>query len=491
MNGLEYIASRLDAFYEELGREHYLLGAGLKSEPQIGEIYRKYRDLYTAETIRALEEALTMADGETSRRVRYLLAFAYSNYMQSSVSTLTEAYLMKEMETVVRVNGEELPFRKAMSVIRCIGDRDKRRGLEREISQKLGEMNHILRERVMCLHDIASEFGYRSYMDLYSAVKGINYGGLMSALDGFLRRTSSLYRDLLEDMLHGIGVELEEAERHDVYYLLNSAEVGGDFSRENLMPSFTGTLKKLGIDIDTQKNVILDLEERENKSPRAFTAPIRVPEEVVLVITPRGGADDYAALLHEGGHTEHFANTSPHLPAEYRHLGDNAVTETYAFLLEYLLTNRNWLEDFVGCDDAARLFLFQKLFFVRRYSAKLKYELELHAAREIEGMEEVYKDILDGILMFSNPPEMYLYDVDDGFYTADYLRAWIFEAQLKSVMMEKYGYAWYRDAEAGKYLIGLWRYGQKYSVSELANFIGYQGLNVDDLLDELQEGLAS
>ena len=36
--------------------------------------------------------------------------------------------------------------------------------------------------------------------------------------------------------------------------------------------------------------------------------------DVRLVIQPRGGWDDYAALLHEGGHAEHFAHVDPALP---------------------------------------------------------------------------------------------------------------------------------------------------------------------------------
>ena len=46
------------------------------------------------------------------------------------------------------------------------------------------------------------------------------------------------------------------------------------------------------------------------KSPRAFCSPIEVPGKVMLVIQPIGGHDDWRALFHEAGHTEHYANTS-------------------------------------------------------------------------------------------------------------------------------------------------------------------------------------
>ena len=73
------------------------------------------------------------------------------------------------------------------------------------------------------------------------------------------------------------------------------------------------------------------------KTPRAFCAPIEIPDRVVLVIQPIGGADDWRALFHEAGHTEHFAQ---HLAATCRwrskRLGDNAVTEGWAMLLQHL-----------------------------------------------------------------------------------------------------------------------------------------------------------
>src|SRR5262249_14003563 len=98
------------------------------------------------------------------------------------------------------------------------------------------------------------------------------------------------------------------------------------------------------IDVRGQANVELDIEQREKKSPRAFCAPIEVPGRVMLVIQPIGGADDWRALFHEAGHTEHFANTSPDLPVESKRMGDNAVTEGWAFLLEHLTGYPPWLE---------------------------------------------------------------------------------------------------------------------------------------------------
>src|SRR5207247_10093859 len=105
---------------------------------------------------------------------------------------------------------------------------------------------------------------------------------------------------------------------------------------EPMLPAREATLGALGIDLRKQPNVELDLEQRPKKSPRAFCAPIEVPGRVVLVIQPIGGPDDWRALFHEAGHTEHFANTSAELSMEEKRLGDNAVTEGWAMLLQHL-----------------------------------------------------------------------------------------------------------------------------------------------------------
>src|SRR5438046_9333584 len=100
-----------------------------------------------------------------------------------------------------------------------------------------------------------------------------------------------------------------------------------------MMPSLEATLGELGIDLHAQPNVEIDLEDRPNKDPRAFCAPIEVPGRVVLVIRPQGGPEDWRALFHEAGHTEHFAPTPSSLAPEERRPGDSAVPEGWGVLL--------------------------------------------------------------------------------------------------------------------------------------------------------------
>ena len=93
-----------------------------------------------------------------------------------------------------------------------------------------------------------------------------------------------------------------------------------------------------------------DTGEREGKRSRAFCAPVRVPDEVYLVLRPHGGQTDWNTFLHELGHALHFAYMRPDLPFEYRWLGDNSITEGYAMLFDHLHAGRGWLQRYTELD---------------------------------------------------------------------------------------------------------------------------------------------
>ena len=92
------------------------------------------------------------------------------------------------------------------------------------------------------------------------------------------------------------------------------------------------------------------------------------------------------------------------LDFEFKFLGDNAVTEGYAFTLEHIMQDRQWLTGFLKMPaEVAKAFLYFsniiKLWFCRRYAGKLNYELLLHDKNPIAGKDEAYREILNGVNM--------------------------------------------------------------------------------------------
>ncbi|MFQ6128352.1 MAG: hypothetical protein ACE5QW_05575 [Thermoplasmata archaeon] len=488
---IERIRADMEVFNEKEDEEYYLNWSGQKDDMDLTSIFKQYEHLFTKETVMNLKSEVEEASGEDLRRLRYLYGASSAGHLQNAVKELTDKKGRMEATKVVKLEDEEIPYR--FSVVKMLNsdDRGYRHAIYEGRNKVLDDINPVLEKRIDRFHTLSVSLGYPNYKEHMSDIKNLNFRSLMDGMNVLISQTSRLYKERMEDLLSGIGLSLLEAEKHDIAYLLRAKKYDAYFKKEEAVPTLKRTLNGIGINLDDQPNIILDTEEREKKSPRAFCAPIKIPEKIMLVIMPQGGLSDFQSLFHEAGHAEHHGCTEEETFFEYKWLGDKSVSETYAFLLEYLSNDRNWLRRNIEMEDYSSYLEFAyltKLYFLRRYGAKLKYEMEIHS-KGLAGMDEVYSKTLEDALVFKHPPGHYLADMDDGFYTAQYLRAWIFEAQLRAVLQEKYGDEWFLDAEAGSYLKDLWASGQKYDVIELARMIGYSGLDINPLVDEIEENL--
>ncbi len=238
------------------------------------------------------------------------------------------------------------------------------------------------------------------------------------------------------------------------------------------MPSLGETLAGLGIDVDAQPGVVLDTEARPKKSPRAFCAPVRVPDEIYLVIAPHGGRDDFAALFHEAGHTEHYAHVDRELPAEERYFGDNSITEGFAFLFEHLVSEPEWLRLRLGVSDTEAITRHARASKLALPAPLLgQAPLRARAARRGRRTRRDAGPLLGAARRRACgvdwPQATWLSDVDEFFYAARYLRAWALETQLRGLLRERFGEAWFEQPEAGEHLRALWRRGQSAPAEEL------------------------
>ena len=147
---------------------------------------------------------------------------------------------------------------------------------------------------------------------------------------------------------------------------------------------------------------------------------------------------DYAAFLHEAGHALHYALCDPGLPYAFRKISrDHALTEVYSYLVEAVGREPGWHAEHFGLSDEdasrnAEAAGFIEALLFRRYTAKLGYELDFWGRfADDGGTPGGYQERLEAATGFRYPTENYLSDMDWGFYTADYLRAWIRAAQLR------------------------------------------------------------
>ncbi len=463
---LDAFRERADRFIATLDQEFYDHYAGLKESFDLAPIYEEFADLTTLEQAQAIGASV---DGD--HRVRELWRFACEGYLGNLTKSQEEQIGELEAKLEVKVDGETIGFRDLRPRIANEPDRAKRERLELARNETTDEhLTPIYLESATLAQEGVRSLGADNNLDLYRRF-GLELDQLAAQCRTLLADTEELFETAADEVFRkAAGVGLAEAERWDVSRVLRATAWDSGFPAEKMLPALEGTLSGLGIDLGSQGNVHLDLEDRKLKSPRAFCSPIEVPGKVMLVIKPMGGFDDWRALFHEAGHTEHFAHTSASLSVEQRRLGDNAVTEGWAALFEHLTSEPAWLNRRLDFSDPAGLAAdsaVQLLWIARRYAAKLLYELEFHAAADVTQMRSRYVEILGGALRIEPSPTDYLADIDSGFYVSSYLRSWAFEAQLRDHLRERFGETWFARREAGSLLRELWSLGQSVTAEEL------------------------
>ena len=477
-----------DRFIAELDEEYYLHYAGLKADFDLRSIYERHADLTKLERVQRMGEAVR------GRENLELFRFGCEGYLGELTREHSEKIAELEVSLEAPHDGGTVGYRMLPPTIANTADRAARARLESARNALTDEhLNPLYLDAARITQRAVPQLGAPTYFQLYRDRFGIDLEGLAGQCRSLLDATEQLYEDVMDRALRErVGIGLEEAERHDVRRFFRGSSWDPAFPADRMLPALRSTLADLGIDLDGQANVHLDVEERPTKSPRAFCAGIEIPEKVMLVIQPQGGPDDWYSLFHEAGHAEHFAFTSPDLKMEEKRLGDNAVTEGWAMLFDHLIDDRAWLTrmlDFPRPEQFAAEGAVHLLFFVRRYAAKLLYEIEFHAAADASSMRSRYVELLGGALKVEPSDTDYLSDIDSGYYVTSYLRAWAFAAQMTTFLRQEFGRDWFRRREAGALLRELWALGQRPTADELLRDVTGAAVEMEAVAEEVRAAL--
>lgn len=481
----EGLRARGERFHQELGRESYVTGAGLAAEAHFEEIFERYADLAGTEA------------ADAARAVPALYAWVVDNGVGRAVAALEDRlHAWEASATVTLPDGTPLPFQRVAVEIANAAERGRRLALDAARRAVLAEPTALRAERLARERALVEGLGLGDFVAARGALAGIDLDALATDCAAFLRRTADLYREALGERLRRrLGLRPEEAERADAAYLFRGADFDDAFPAEGLVPTARRQVGEMGLDAEAGGRIHYDTAERERKRPRAFCAPVRVPEEVYLVIRPFGGASDYGAFWHELGHALHFSHAAASLPFEHRWLGDNSVTEGFAMLFEHQIAAPAWLRRYAPlARERLGAFVrdqaFAKLAVVRRYAAKLRYELELFRAPRLDAGAALYVEALTDATRFRYAGEDYLLDLDDGFYAARYLRAWQLEAGLAALLTARFDEDWFRNPRAGPFVAALMARGQRDDAAALAAEVLGGPLDFGPLAASCEAGLA-
>lgn len=469
---------RAEIFWQAEVLALYRAEAGLAAQPELTTLYEEFAELFSIDWVRELIETFRL---NPDSEARYLAAFAAMRYLRQ-VSSPCDAAFWGQLGTAAMVwEGEPLPFHITTGVLGTEPDPIKRQLLYMGRSELVAKRNWMLQERWQRINGQVSVLGFETYHALCDELRGLHLESLELMAQTFLKETAVPYFRALRHWSQNIlGAARPDAA--DMFYLLRGSQFDGLFPADKLETAVYQTAHSLGFSPDRMAGLEMDLEPREGKSLRPFCAFVHVPDDIKLVVNPAGGHQDYKAVFHELGHALHGRHIPAHLPFATRYLGDDSVGEAYAFLFEQLPTNPVWLNEVLGTADYnayVDYMRFVRLLFARRCAAKVLYENQLHTG--LSDPAGFYTAVLQEHLGLNISPAYHLLDVDDGFYNAQYFRAWMLAAQITALLEVEVGKEWMLFPAAGAFLRTLWQKGQP-AAEIISMLIGERELNPKALI---------
>ena len=481
----------------ELNTETRLVRAGQKETQETEPIMKRHEWLASLSVVKLVQAQLNRArDPDERERLERLYFTCTGLYTYHKLARLDDQLQTSLANHKVRLDGEQVPYYNLSPRLQNESNFDKREalgvamdGVHRRFNpEKLAALQRELQV-------LRRDLGYKSYIGYCEAQKQFDYEKFIVILAESGHRTALLFRD---HMARWATAKLAKPfrtpegkpalHRWHVNYLMKLGDFDARFPKKEMLPTLFGSLRRMGIDLKARKNITLDLEERDRKNPRACLFAAKIPQEIHLLLKPVGGLQDYETFMHEAGHALHFAFSEAKLPYEYRHMSrSNALTEIYAFLLQNITLDALWLEETLHMSRklAERIRYYRvlcDLYMYRRYIAKLRAEFAFFRQHEEKGHAalsngKTYAQTLTEYTGFIYQPSGYLFDMDEGFYSADYLRAWVGEAQLADYLQRNFSERWWADKRAGKFLVDLWRSASTQEAEQVLGGLGCPALD--------------
>jgi hypothetical protein len=479
---LQRLRAEGQAFMEAISREGYLALAGHKKAAEFQPIYKRYDAVLGTEALELTLDAFRASPEESDdkRSAQWLLEWEIESQASRPLAELDEREIAWENSAVIRSpDGRVVQYQAAPIEIANTRDRKLRLALD-AARARLVEEEHapLRRERLQREKDYIESLGVaENYNSSFETVTGISLSALAESCEQFLKDTQSMWDDTLPRVLRkSIGIRRSEAKRSDALHIFRASQYDDAFPGNHMESVIRRNVVEMGIDPTARGRIIFDVGEREGKRSRAFCSPVRVPEEVYLVLRPHGGQSDYTTFLHELGHALHFAYADPDIPFEFRWLGDNSVTESYAMLFDHRMQDKSWLLRYsqLGANrlpEFLRTAGFEELHFLRRYCAKFLYEKSLYSGElSWDELPDLYVTLLTKATGFEYDRADAFVDVDPRFYSARYLRAWQLQSVLNEELTARFDVDWFRNPSAGPWMVTeLFASGQRNTAEEIAD----------------------
>ena len=485
------------AYYSEAAEEYRAVRVGEKQTSEQAGIVARHADLFTREQLDVLRGAeVGTGEGEVRERLYRLRRTCEEGIVDAELAERDDRLENALLAARLGFDGEELPLRTAEARLAVLPGYAQREELGELVRELGASFNDQRRELLAAREDLQAELsGEAAAVARNEAEKQISLRELEHALRRTVDEVTTEYGRLRESWFERLlGPDRAEVPSSaHVRWLRRLSPLESTYTKERSVEVCVETVRALGFELEAIPNIRLDLEDRPQKSPRACVIPADPPEVVHLITRAQGGLADYQAFLHEAGHALHYAGCDPRLPWTFRAISrDHALTEIYSYIVEAVSREPAWhalhfgLSEEQAAENAEATRLLEALIF-RRYAAKLRFELGFWDAfaGERGGSPRDYERLLTEATGLRYDGRAYLSDMDAGFYSADYLRAWIRAAQLRTYLRREVGDDWWRSGATGDILRELFAEGTRPSSEDVARRLGFDPLDTRPLIAEL------
>jgi hypothetical protein len=485
------------AYYAEAAEEFRAVRVGQKETSEQAAIVARHAELFSREQLDVLRTAEVGAeDAEERERFYRLVKTCEEGIVDAELAERDDELENGLLEARLRFDGGELPLRAAEARLAVLPEYAKREELGELVRVLNARFNGRRRELLAAREDLQAELsGEPAAVARNETQKQISLRELERALRRTTDEVGGEYERLRAHWFERLlGPERAEVPSSaHVRWLRRLSPLESTYTKERSVEVCVETVRALGFDLEAIPNIRLDLEDRPQKSPRACVIPSDPPEVVHLITRAQGGLADYQSFLHEAGHALHYAGCDPRLPWTFRAISrDHALTEIYSYIVEAVSREPGWHALHFGLSEAeaeqnAEATRFLEALIFRRYAAKLRFELGFWDGFPTERGDSPrdYEPLLEDATGLHYDGRAYLSDMDAGFYSADYLRAWIRAAQLRAYLRREVGDDWWRSGGTGEILRGLFAEGTQPSTEDVARRLGFDPLDTQPLAAEL------
>lgn len=449
--------------------------------PDFGPSGKAHAEIFSVDTIAFVRSERDMSEGDERRALSLLHAFLVGEYLSAMAPSREPS-----PATVVTWEGQSVPGWRVPSLLATESDAARRASLEHAWAEAERKSAPARDARWQAIARAASKLGYGSLLELAAELRGESVDTLAALAGELLDATGAAYRGLIDAQARlELGEAMSELRGRDLPRLWRSGEDSRAFPSGGATADVTTTLSELGLELPGPPAVVLDLERRPGKDPRALAVPVEVPGNVRVSYTPLGGIGEVRALLHEMGVADYYARiTSPVL--EFRRLG--AVTsEAWADLFEDLGCDPAWLAERTGLADShisalVRSGLARRLHLARTLAARLL--VEVARVRTPDRLVAATRGILERAFarkVEADELDLFLADPDPLLEAADELRALLLAARARVFLAARTEGPWWRSTDNGAFLAAAFAEGSRLTPLELARSLGGDRLDASAL----------